>query len=191
MDPKTKPKGPKLFQLIKVLFQCTVLFCIPGLFITFFAPSFTIELTRVNQDRVNATVIKHLIFIVPISKYTATNLADPESETMNGGVIREGHRSTGRIVGEVEDEGLLLLKGAEDERIDVWISPKNLADVEYDIRYFITESKEPSLRLWVVSNWKFGVILPGGILLLCLVIFFMSAWSIITGKPLESESTPS
>ncbi len=192
MDPKTKtkPKGPKLFQLIKALFQCAVLFCIPGLVITFFAPSFTIELTRIDQDRVDAAVTKKLIFIVPVSKYTATGLVDTESEIMDGGVIREGHRSTGRIVGEVEDEGLLLLRGTGGEQIEVWISPKNLADVEYEVRHFITEAKEPSLRLRVVSNWKFGVILPGGILLLCLVIFFMAAWSIITGRPSEGEGAP-
>ena len=191
MDQKNKDKGPKPIQLIKALFQCTVLFCIPGLFITFFAPSFTIELTRVYQNRVDAAVIKNLIFIVPISKYTATNLVDTESETIDGGVIREDRTSTGKIVGEAEDEGLLLLKGAEDERIEVWISPKNLADIEYEIQYFITESKEPSLRLWVVSNWKLGVILPVGILLFCLIVFFMAAWSIITGKSSESEGTPS
>lgn len=186
MDPKIKPQGPKLFRLIKALFQCAILFCIPGFFITFFSPSFTIELTRVNQERVDATVIKKLIFIIPVSKYTATNLVDTESETIDGGVIREGHRSTGRIVGEAEDDGLLLLKGAENEQIEVWISPKNLDDVKYEVQYFITE-REPSSWLWVVSNWKFGVILPGGILLLCVVIFFMAAWSIITGKSLDSK----
>ena len=60
-----------------------------------------------------------------------------------------------------------------------------------DVEYFIKKGNEPSLKLWVVSNWKFGVILPAGILLLCLVIFVMAAWSIITGKPLESEGAQS
>jgi len=187
MDPKTKPKGPKLFQLIKALFQVTVLFCIPGLITTFFAPSFTIELSRVNPDRVDATVIKKLIFILPVSTDTATNIVDVHSTTIDGGVIREGHRSTGKVVGKVEDEGLLLLKGAEDERIEVWVSPKNLFEVWSEIEYFIKRGNEPSLKLWVVSNWKLGVFLPAGIMLVCLIIFFMAAWSIITGKSLESK----
>ena len=191
METKTEEKGSKPIRLIKALFGCTVLFCIPGLVMTFFAPSFTIELTRINQDRVDATVTKKLIFVVPIATNTATSLMDTESETIDGGVIREGHRSTGRIVGQVEDEGVLLIKGIEDKPIEVEISPKNLADVEYEVRYFITESREPSLRLWVVSNWKLGIILPGIILLICFVIFLMSAWSIVTGKPLDTKDTSS
>ncbi len=191
MGPKTKPKGPKLFQLIKALFQCTILFCIPGLFITLGVPSFTIELTRVNRERVDAIVFKNVLFIVPISKYTATNLVDTESETINGGVIREGYRSTGRITGKEEDAGCLIIKGLKDELIEIEISPKNLNEVENEIQYFITESKEPYFRLWVVSNWKFGVILPAGILVFCLIAFFIGAWSIITGKPLRSADTSS
>jgi len=166
--------GPKPIQLIKALFQCTVLFCIPGLIITFIAPSFTIKLTRVNLERVDATVSQNILFIVPCFKYTATDLLEPESETIRGDE-------------DEEDEGLLLLKGSGGVPIEVSISPVNLDDVVADIRYFITESKESSLRLQVVSNWKFGAILPGGILLFCLVVFFMATWSIITGKPLTTK----
>ena len=160
-----------------------VLFFIPGLFITFTVPSFTIELTRVNQERVDATVLKNLIFIFPVSKYTVTNLVKIESETIDGGLIGEGQGSTG----EAEDEGLLLLKGVQDESIEVYISPRNLDAVEEEVQYFITESKEPFLRLWVVSNWKFGVVLPGGILLFGLAAFLSSVWAIITGQPLRSD----
>ena len=58
MNTNTKDKGSKPYQLIKALFGCTVLFCIPGLILTFIVASFTIELTRVNQDRVDATAFK-------------------------------------------------------------------------------------------------------------------------------------
>jgi hypothetical protein len=191
MDPITKAKGPKPVRLIKALIQCTVLFCVPGLIITFAAPSFTIELTRFGPGRVDATVTKHLIFIAPFSKNTATNITDPESRTIDGGLIRQGRTSTsiGKVTGEVEDQGLLLLKGSAGEPIEIYISPKNLHAVEDEIQYFINESKEPSLQMWVVSNWKFGVILPGGILLFCLVVFFLSAWSIITGRSLERKGS--
>ncbi len=193
MNPPKKRKGPKPIQLIRALFDCTILFCIPGLFLTFVAPSSTIELTRVNQDRVDATVIKKLLFVVPVSRHTATNLVNPESETLDGGLIREGGSpatTTGKITGEAEDEGLLFLKAAQGNPIEVSISPQNLDDIEEEIQYFITESKEASLRLRVVSNWKFGVILPGGILIFCLIVFIMAAWSIIKSKPLESEGSP-
>ena len=147
-----------------------------------------------NPERVDATVSKNLLFIVPISKYTATNLVDTESEVIDGGVIRRSGStgsSTGKITGEAEDNGLLLLKEREGESIEVYISPVNLDDVEDDIHYFITEGKEPSLRLWVVSNWKFGVILPGGILLFWVVVFCMTVWSIITDKELSGSKNES
>jgi hypothetical protein len=181
MNPRIKEKRSKPFRLIKALFGCMVLFFIPALFITFTVPSFTIELTQVNQERVDATVLKNLIFILPVSKYTVTNLVKIESETIDGGLIGEGS------TGEAEDEGLLLLKGVQDESIEVYISPRNLDAVEEEVQYFITESKEPFLRLWVVSNWKFGVVLPGGILLFGLAAFLSSVWAIITGQPLRSD----
>jgi len=172
----------KPFELLRTLYSFIIIFCIPGALITACAPSFTIELTRVNPERVDAAVSKNLLFIVPISRYTATNLVDTESEVIDGGLIRR----SGKTTGEAEDEGHLLLKGREGEpSIEVWISPVNLYDVEDEIQYFITEGKEPSLRLWVVSNWKFGVLLPGGILLFWVVVASMAVWSIITGKELK------
>ena len=174
-----KKKRSKPFELMRALYSFIIIFCIPGAIITFVVPSYTIELTRVNPECVDATVSKNLLFIVPISRYTATNLGGTESEVMDGGVIRR----SGKITGEAEDNGLLFLKGREGvSPIEVEISPVNLDDVEDEIHYFITESKDPSLRLWVVSNWKFGVILPGGILLFWVVVFCMAVWSIITGK---------
>jgi hypothetical protein len=194
MQTRIKKKKSIPIELLRALYSFIIIFCIPGLIVTFVAPSFTIELARVNQERVDATVSKNLWFIVPISRHTATNVIDTESETIDSGLIRRSGSiastglSTGKITGEAEDNGHLLLKGREGEAIEVWISPVSLDDVEDEIHYFITESKEPSLRLWVVSNWKFGVLLPGGILLLWAIVFFMTVWSIITGKALERDS---
>ncbi len=189
METKIKKKRSKPFELLRTLYSFIIIFCIPGAIITACVPSFTIELTRVNSERVDAAVSRNLLFIVPISRYTATNLVGTESVVIDGGVIRRSGSttssgsSTGKIVGEAEDNGILLLKGQEGEPpIEVEISPVNLDDVEDEIRYFITEGKEPSLRLWVVSNWKFGVILPGGILVFWIVVASMAVWSIITGK---------
>ena len=187
MEPRIKELKPKPIRFIKAVLGCTILFLIPGLVITFTVPSFTIELTRMNQERVDATVSKNLIFLYPVAKYTATNLVKAQSEVMDGGVVRQGRRSTGKIVGEVEDEGLLVLKAAQDDPIEVYISPKNLKNVMEDIQYFISESKEPYSRLWVTSNWKFGVILPGAMLLFGLAAFLSTVWAIMTGQPLRKE----
>mgnify|MGYP005807000819 CR=1 FL=1 len=192
METTIKKKRSKLFELMRTLYSFIIIFCIPGAIITFGVPSYTIELTRVNPERVDATVSRNSLFIVPISRYTATNLIDTESEVIDGGLIRRSgstassSSSTGKITGEAEYNGSLLLKGREGEPpIELEISPVNLYDVEDEIQYFITEGKELSLRLWVVSNWKFGVILPGGILLFWVVVFCMAVWSIITGKEWE------
>lgn len=187
MNPKIKEKG-KSVRLIKALFGCTILFFIPACVITFTVPSFTIELNRDNQERVDATVTKNILFIFPVSKYNIANLVKIESETLDGGLIREGYRSNGRVVGEAEDDGLLLLRGVEDESIKVYISPKDLEKVADEVQYFITDSKDLFLRLWIASNWKFGVILPGGILVFGLLAFLSSVLAIITGRPLKSDT---
>ncbi len=188
MDKKSKELKPIPIRLFKAIFGSTVLFLIPSLVVTFIVPSFTIELTRVNQERVDATVIKNLILMYPFSNYTATNLLKAESKIIDGGLIREGNRSTGKVTGDAEDEGLLLLKSERDVPIEVYISPKNLKDVTEEVQYFISESKEPSLRLWVTSNWKFGVLLPGGILLFGLLALLSTVWAIIKEQPLRKDS---
>jgi len=189
MDKRMEEKGSRPVQLVKALWGCTLLFCIPGLFLTFVAPSAVIELTRVGEERVDVTVVRKVLFVVPISERRIEGLLAPKSQVIDGGVIREGRRSTGKIVGEAEDEGVLVLEGLGGESLDVHISPKSLDDTQDEIQYFLTEGNEPSMRLWVVSNWKFGLILPGGILVFCLAIFLAASWSIITGKPLARRDT--
>ena len=187
MEPKTKEMRPRPFRLMKALFGCVVLFLIPGLFITIAVPSFTIELTRFNQERVDAVVSRNVIFMFPVLKYRATNLVKTEASIIDGGLIREGHRPTGKVTGAAEDEGLLLLEAAQDEPIELYISPGSLDSVVEEIQYFISESKEPSLRLWATSNWKFGVVLPGGILLFGLAALLSTVWAIITRQPLRRD----
>ena len=185
MEKTKKKKGSKPVELIKAFFGAAMLFCIPGLIITFIAPSFTIRLDRVSQERVDATVVKNILFLVPIFKEQVFDLQTSESSVHSGGIIREGHRSTGRVVANAEDEGVLLLSGQGGIPIEVFISPSSLDEVEEEILYFINESKATSWQKWVVSNWKFGAILPGGILLFSLVAFALSVWSILASKPLE------
>ena len=132
---------------------------------------------------------KNILLIVPIFTETVVDLQGLESSVHSGGSIRSGNRSSGKVVDQAEDEGLLLLHGRGGIPIEVSVSPSSLDKVEEDILSFISESKEPSLQIWTVSNWKFGAFLPGGILLFSLVVFFMAVWSILTGRPLEEENT--
>jgi hypothetical protein len=187
VNPVVKKEKSKLFRLIKASFGCIILFCLPGFYVTLVSPSYTVELNRVNPEHVDASVTKYLLFFVPVKKLTATDIIGFESKVVDGGLIRNGSASntTGKITGEAEDHGLLLLKTAKGSQIEVYISPKNLDKVVDEINYFITESKEPSLRMWVTSNWKFGVILPGGIMLFGIAAFLSTVWAILTGQPLK------
>ncbi len=180
-----KPQQPKLIQLVRAFVGCTLLFCIPGFILTFVSMSSTIDLVRVDQERVDATIEKKVLFIVPISTKTVADLISPESIVLDGGLIREGGSSastTGKITGRAEDEGILTLSGKNGEPVQVSVSPKDITDASNDIHSFITEGAEPALSLWVVSNWKFGVFLPGALLLFCLIVFILSAGSILMGK---------
>jgi hypothetical protein len=180
-----RPQQPKLVQLVRALVGCTLLFCIPGFVLTFVAMSSTIDLVRVDQERVDATVEKRVLFIVPISTKTVADILSPESTVLDGGPIREGGSpasTTGKITGRAEDEGILTLSGQNGESIQVSVSPKDIIEASNDIHAFISEGGEPALSMWVVSNWKFGVIVPGALLLFCLVVFILSAGSILLGK---------
>lgn len=182
---KDKKRKSKPVELLRAVYSAAMLFCIPGLIITFISPTFIIKLDRINQERVDATVSQQLLFLLPTFQETAMDIRDMKSETMHGKAIREGSRTTGRIVGNAEDEGVLLLNSRSGVPVSVSVSPVNLDDVKEEISSFLNESKEPSLRLWVTSNWKFGVLLPGAILLFSLVVFIMAVRSILIGKPLE------
>ncbi|MCI5140964.1 MAG: hypothetical protein D3909_04400 [Candidatus Electrothrix sp. ATG1] len=188
MEKAKKKRGSKPVELLKAVWGAALLFCIPGLIITFISPAFTIRLERISAERVDATVVKNILLLVPIFKETVIDVQGIDADTVYGDVIRE-RRSSGRIVGNAEDEGVLQLQGRTGQTVEVSVSPKSLADVEEKIQYFLTESNDPLLRMWVVSNWKFGAILPGVILLFSLVVFFMAVWSILTGKPLEGENS--
>jgi len=183
-----KRKGSALGKLLKALWNSVIIFFIPGVILTSISPSFTIELSRTDQGRVDASVVRNILLIIPTYTFMAANVNAVEASTIDGGVIREGNRPTGRITGQAEDDGLLLIKSQSSSPIEVWVSPTSLEEVGNNIRFFINESKEPSLGLWVVSNWKFGAILPGAILLFSMVNFIISVWQVLTGKSWEQKS---
>lgn len=182
---KDKKRRSRPVELLRAVYSAAMLFCIPGLIITFISPTFIIKLDRINQERVDATVTRQLLFLIPAFKETAVDIRDMKSKTMHGKAIREGSRTTGRIVGNAEDEGVLQLNSRSGAPVSLSVSPVNLDDIEEEISSFINESKEPSQHLWVTSNWKFGVLLPGAILLFSLIVFIMAVRSILTGKTLE------
>jgi hypothetical protein len=188
---KAKRSMPK--ELLRIFWSFIIIFCVPGAIITFVSPAFTVELTRVAPDRVDASVSKNLLFIVPVSRETVTGVVETELTTITGDVIRRSGTltspgrastggSTGRVVGRAEDTGILLLKGQGGGSVEVAISPKNLYEVSQEVERFIIENTESSLRLWVVSNWKFGVFLPVAILLFWIAVFLITIWTLVTGK---------
>ena len=194
MDKIKEYERPKSIRLLKALLGCTLLCFLPGSCISVTVPSSTIALTRVNQQCINATVSTNVAFVFPIWQHTASDITGVESKVIDGGLIRRSggtassSSTTGKITGEAEDHGLLSLNAAHGEPIEVYISPHNIYEVRDEIDYFIKESKEPHLRLWVTDNWKFGVILPGGLLLFGVVALLSSFWAIIKGQPLRKNA---
>ena len=67
-----------------------------------------------NPERVDATVSKNLLIIVPISRYTATNLVDTESE-----VIGTGVRTGGGMHVPIKSDYFKIVRGRE-ENIIFW-----------------------------------------------------------------------
>ena len=163
------------------LFEFVVgaLFCVgfPGL-TTAIAPVSWIELHRADQ-RVDAVTRTCAFFVIP---YRTQQLGDVRSVSTS---FRQGgmqHRRPGeKNDGRQESEGTLLLHGPQaagkdGQTIQVSVSPASYKAVEAKIQAFLADPTQPTLTLFTVANWKFGVFISAPLSLL--TVFFVVCWSI-------------
>ncbi len=183
-NKKLKKKGPIPLQILRAFWGAMIVFCIPGIIITFIVPAFTIQLTRSESGKVDAVVNQNLLLIVPVFRHQLTDLEDPTSRTIDGKPVREH----GKYSHHTEAQGVLFLKGKRGGQVEVHISPHSLEDVKFTIKDFIADNQVSSKKLWVVANWKIGFFIPVGILLFALMAFAIGVWYIVTGKPLYSPT---
>ncbi len=161
------------------------IFCVgfPG-FMTAIAPVSWMEFTRV-EARVDAKTQTCVFFVFP---YSTKELGDVKrvSTTFRLGdrpIRRAGRGNQGRE----ELEGGVVLHGPEQEgqdakKISVSVSPASFETVEAKINGFLEDPQQKTLKVFVVANWKFGIIFAAPLCLL--TVLFVVSWAMWLGQML-------
>lgn len=71
-------------------------------------------------------------------------------------------RATGKKI-NVDGEGFLEILGADNNKVEVKVSPASLANVVRACQDFLESGDTANKTIFAIANWKFGAIM-GGIL---------------------------
>ncbi len=155
-------------------------FCVlfPG-GVTAVAPVSWVKFQR-SGDRVTARAQVCVFFVIPYK----TIVVDPVegiSDRFKGGTeSRERRSGSSDRVTKSEDQGFLVIHG-ENQVAEVSVTPYNLKSVIERSEAFLKDPQATELKLFVVANWKFGVIM-GGLtsLMTVLYVFGVGCWFFMT-----------
>ncbi len=137
--------------------------------VTTVAPVSTIRLHR-EGEAVRATVRQHVFLFLPWRSRTLEPVTKVSHDFTAGSLPSTGTPSPSDV--RSEDSATLVLTGPTGA-IVVPVSPANIEAVERQARGFVEEPGPADLNLWVVANWKVGV-LAGGFLTLLSLLFVLA-----------------
>lgn len=138
----------------------------PG-FLTAMVPVSWLKFER-QGDQVTAQAKVCVFFIIPYRTETVAPVVGVSDREKSGSTTR--HRRTGTDhYTQAEDKGYLTIEGP-DHSAEVLVSPHDLKSVMEKVTAFLKDPQSTELKMYVVANWKFGVI-AGGLLSLLTVIW--------------------
>jgi hypothetical protein len=146
---------------------------------SFLAPVHVLTLEREAGPRVRADVTQRLVFVIPIRRRVVFDLRAVDSTTRSQAAYDAPSRrpsDVGPMSVRPETEGRLVLSGKQGS-IEISTSPAMLDDSRRRVVDFLHGSA-PHLRLWLVSNWKAGVLVTGLVALPGVLILLMVLWDI-------------
>jgi len=91
------------------------------------------------------------------------------------------------VVVRPEEQSFLVLEG-ERSLIEIASSTVNVAEAEKSIKEFLSAS-DSQRRLWLISNWKFGVLAPVLVVVPGILILLGAVWDIIVWFATHRDST--
>lgn len=150
------------------LLAAAVFIGLPAL-VTAIAPVSWIKYER-RGDQVAATAQTCLLFFVPYKTVHVANVTGFNKRIVAGTETRE--RRTGRSdrVTRSEDQGYLLVQ-AVAASTEIPVTPHDIDSVIERSEAFLKSSQPSELKLFVVANWKFSILM-GGIVSLLTVLYF-------------------
>jgi hypothetical protein len=143
------------------------------------APVHVLTLEREAGPRVRADLTQRLLLVIPIRRRTVLDVREVASKTHSQPAYAAPSRrppDVGPVTVHPEEEGALVLSGTQGS-IDVSTSPAMLDDSRRRVADFLAGS-ESHLRLWLVSNWKAGVLLTVLVALPGVLIVLAVLWDI-------------
>lgn len=146
--------GKVIAQLVAWL-VCVV---VPGV-ITGIAPVTWIKFQR-QGDHVTARADVCLFFIIPYRTLAVDPVISFGDRTKSGSVSRYRRSGTTDKYVQGESEGFLLIQGPHSGA-EVPVTPADLPSVVKKSQAFLKDPQATELKLFVVSNWKFGVLFGG------------------------------
>lgn len=176
------PYGGKKPTWLGVIGSQAIAFAFCVLFpggVTAVAPVSWVKFQR-NGDRVSARAQVCVFFVIPY-KTLVVDSVDSIGDRFKGGTESRERRSGNRDrVTKSEDQGFLVIQG-ESQAVEVSVSPADLKSVVERSEAFLKDHQATELKMTVVANWKFGVIM-GGLtsLMTVLYVFGVVCWFVMT-----------
>ena len=135
-------------------------FCVgfPGL-CTAIAPVSWVKFQRTG-DRVSAKAQVCVFFVLPYKTMTVDPVVGIGDRFVGGTESRERRSGQRDRVTKSEDQGYLVIQG-DDHAAEVPVTPFNLKSVIERSEAFLEDPQATELKLFVVANWKFSVIMGG------------------------------
>lgn len=134
---------------------------------TAIAPVSWIQFER-RDGRVSATARTCLLFVVPYKTVTIDPVTGLGDHVITGSVHRERRPGRDKLT-KAEDEGFLVIRGT-DQTAEVQVTPADLNSVIERSQAFLDDPQAGELKLFVVANWKFSILM-GGLVSLLTVLY--------------------
>lgn len=135
-------------------------FCVgfPGI-CTAVAPVSWVKFQR-NGDRVSARAQVCVFFVIPYKTMIVDSVDGIGDRFKAGTESYDRRRAPNDRVTKSEDQGFLVIHGA-DQVAEVSVSPVDLKSVVERSEAFLKDPQATELKMFVVANWKFSVIMGG------------------------------
>ena len=149
--------GGILLQHVIVFLICVVF---PGA-VTLMLPTTWLTYQR-SEEVVRCTARTCMFFVVPFKTQHVDHVIKTGQRELAGTTRRQREygRETDKLV-HTDGQGFLQIHGADDQLIEVSVSPASLKNVADKSHEFLTSTKESSMTIFAVANWKFGVLMGG------------------------------
>jgi hypothetical protein len=171
-SPQSRRQKTTVGQLAMGFFCCVIF---PG-FVTAVVPASWVHFQRTG-DRVSATTKTCVFFVIPWKVQHVDEVVGIDEHFIHGTLSTRRSGESQRHQTRSEDESFLEIHGATNSA-EVPVSPFSIKGVVERSQHFLESPEKEELKLFVIANWKFGL-LGGGIVSLLTVLYVVGLLMLI------------